>query len=264
VVIPAFDPFIRVCFAGSLPKEGQAPETNEDCFVVIYGDGVDPAGALRAAVADGASESLFARRWAELLAQAYCDAPGPGVALPPLEPLQREWHAHAARAALPWHAQIKQARGAAAALVGVTIHPPGEESGWLWEAVAVGDSCLFVVRGGARLIVSFPLTHSDGFAGLPRLLHTTREADRGCIDPHRAQGRLEGDDDLFLMSDALAAWFLREAEQGREPWRWFAGLSDGETFAERVRQLRTGGRLRDDDVTLVHLCLSTRDGDIGE
>jgi hypothetical protein len=229
------------------------PETCEDHFAVR----LDAAGRSRAAVADGASESLFAGLWAELLADAYCDATGTGVALPPLEPLRRQWQAHTAATNLPWHAEEKRARGAAAALVGVALSPP-DEDGCRWDAVAVGDSCLFIVRGGARLLVSFPVKRSDDFSGLPRLLHTIPGAAGAADpDPHRAQGRVQEGDDLYLMSDALGAWFLGESERGREPWRWFVGLQDRETFAERIRQLRTDGRLRDDDVTLVHLSLST-------
>jgi hypothetical protein len=251
VVIPTADPFLQVRFAGSLPKEGQEPESCEDRFAVR----LTSASASRAAVADGASESLFAGQWADLLANSYCDAPGPGVALPQLEPLRRRWHTQAAAVSLPWHAEAKRARGAAAALLGVMFHPP-DEHGCRWEAVAVGDTCLFLVRGGVRLLVSFPVTRSDGFVGLPRLLQTDCSPGAIDLDPHRAQGQIHEGDDLYLVSDALGAWFLNEVEQGREPWRWFAGLRDTETFADRIRQLRTGGRLRDDDVTLVHLFLS--------
>ena len=67
-------------------------------------------------------------------------------------------------------------------------------------------------------------------------------------------------DELYLMSDALSLWFLTEAEQGREPWRWLRDIRGQSEppplFRERIEALREAGRLRDDDTALVSLYFS--------
>jgi hypothetical protein len=55
------------------------------------------------------------------------------------------------------------------------------------------------------------------------------------------------------MTDALAQWFLVEAEMGRKPWAALAKVSTPEQFQAYVDCLRAGGALRNDDVTLVNL-----------
>jgi hypothetical protein len=53
------------------------------------------------------------------------------------------------------------------------------------------------------------------------------------------------------MTDALAQWFLAEAELGRRPWGALAKVTTPEQFAAYIDCLRAGGALRNDDVTLV-------------
>ena len=73
--------------------------------------------------------------------------------------------------------------------------------------------------------------------------------------PGYASGSLLPGDCLFLMTDALAQWFLYAHEQGRRPWEAVAPLLDPsrpeDAFAAWVGGLRAGGGLRDDDVTLL-------------
>jgi hypothetical protein len=60
-------------------------------------------------------------------------------------------------------------------------------------------------------------------------------------------------DVLLLMTDALAHWFLTEAEAGRRPWETLAARTD-EDFAPWLDGLRQARQLRNDDVTLVSIC----------
>jgi len=65
------------------------------------------------------------------------------------------------------------------------------------------------------------------------------------------EGELQEKDRLLLMTDALAQWFLAEAEMGRRPWAALAKVTTPEQFAAYIDCLRAGGALRNDDVTLV-------------
>jgi hypothetical protein len=74
-----------------LPKAGNTIAEYEDAF--------DFSIAARCfAVADGATDSAFAGRWARSLVRAFTTSPPPlpwesrGVLEPWLEPLQRVWH----------------------------------------------------------------------------------------------------------------------------------------------------------------------------
>src|SRR5947199_52879 len=74
----------------------------------------------------------------------------------------------------------------------------------------------------------------------------------------QAEGDWLPGDTFFLMTDALACWFLREGEEGRQPWDELSGFSGAtalEDFARRIEALRDGEGLKNDDVTLIQVTL---------
>jgi hypothetical protein len=166
-----------------------------------------------------------------------------------LPPLQQRWDAEVGSAAVPWFAEIKRQQGAFATFLGVVVE--GER----WRALAIGDSCLFHIRAG-RLQRVFPLASPDEFGTTPWLVGS-----RGPCDPaleersRRAEGDWQPRDRLWLMTDALALWFLEETGQGGKPWRELENILHApvpaEAFAGWVDKLRDAHRLRNDDVTLM-------------
>src|SRR5947209_16483634 len=141
-----------------LPRRGHAREEYEDAFAA------DPVRG-RYAIADGASESSFAARWAQLLVEEFVRsaAPQPCPWADWLPAPQERWAAELGERALPWYAETKFQQGAFAAFLGVVVGPQA------WHAVAVGDSCLFQVRAD-RLHRAFPLTAAGGFHNSPWLV----------------------------------------------------------------------------------------------
>ena len=120
---------------------------------------------------------------------------------------------------------------------------------------AVGDTCLFHTRG-AELLNAFPVDHSEQFDSRPLLVGSRTppemvEEDRAVS----AQGDAESSDSLWMMTDALAQWFLTEHEDGNQPWTEFESVmatpNAEEQFAEWIKGLRNSKRLRNDDVTLL-------------
>lgn len=223
------------------PKSGNTASEYEDAYAV-------KPEALRFAVADGASESSFARQWAELLVEGFVqDAPS-AAALPDfVTPLQAVWAEGQKGKATAWYSERKAADGAFSSLLGVTI------DGDRWRAVAVGDSCLFVVRAG-KMLRAFPLERSEQFSNRPSLLSSVGRSNAGVwSEVATVEGELQGKDRLLLMTDALAQWFLVESEMGRRPWAALAKVTTPEQFAAFVEVLRAGGALRNDDVTLVNV-----------
>jgi Protein phosphatase 2C len=232
-----------------LPKAGSAR--------VEYEDGVAwSCRASRFAVADGASASAYARLWAHLLVHAYVAGWLTAERIETdLAGIQARWAALVGRRALSWYAAEQARRGAFAALVGLRLMPGG-----CWNALAVGDCCLFHIRDDV-LLEAFPLSDPDAFDNRPLLLssrpsanHNLRQA--GAIGA--CSGTWQMGDTFLLMSDALAATFLRRTL--RQPAVPLSGLDFERTplgFRNWVRRLRAERQMRNDDVSLLWLPVST-------
>jgi hypothetical protein len=223
------------------PKSGHAANEYEDAFAV------EPAAA-RFAVADGASETSFAKQWAELLVERFVHEPPTAAELREwVAPMQAAWVGEHQGKAQAWYAEAKARDGAFSSLLGVAIEADR------WRALAVGDTCLFVVRAG-RLQKAFPLERAEQFNNSPLLLSSVARSNSNVWDDVRAEeGELRERDQLLLMTDALAQWFLVEAEMGRRPWAALARALTQESFSAFVDMLRASGALRNDDTTLVRI-----------
>jgi hypothetical protein len=221
------------------PKSGNTASEYEDAYAV-------KPEALRFAVADGASETSFARQWAELLVEGFVqDAPSAAALHDFVAPLQAVWAEGQKGKATAWYSERKAKEGAFSSLLGLTLE--GER----WRALAIGDSCLFVVRSG-KVLRAFPLERAEQFSNRPSLLSSVARSNAGVYEQVAVvEGDLAANDRLLLMTDALAQWFLVETELGRRPWAALAKLGTPEQFAAFVDFLRAGGALRNDDVTLV-------------
>ncbi|RKG89688.1 hypothetical protein D7W82_06080 [Corallococcus sp. CA049B] len=71
-----------------------------------------------------------------------------------------------------------------------------------------------------------------------------------------AEGTCEPGDTLYLMTDALACWFMAEDEAGRAPWRVLRDLNttdQAEAFDAMIARLRRDGTLKNDDSTLMRI-----------
>jgi serine/threonine protein phosphatase PrpC len=224
-------------------KRGNTPDEYEDAFA---GD----AATGRFAVADGASESSFTAAWAKLLVENFVTAKGRSWHdLDWLASPRQLWANDVDAQSLPWYAEEKREQGAYATLLGVAF------SRRAWHALAIGDSCLFRLRGG-KLGKSFPLAHSSDFGNQPALLGSRgRPADTPSQSIRRARGKWRPGDRFLLMTDALAEWMLRRHEQGQRPVedmdRLLAEPAPQEVFAAWVEERRKNQGLRNDDVTLV-------------
>jgi hypothetical protein len=223
------------------PKAGNAAQEYEDAYAV-------EAAALRFAVADGASETSFAKQWAEMLVDRFVhEPPAPAGLREWVAPMQAAWAGTNQPKATAWYAEEKARDGAFSSLLGLALDHGR------WRAMAIGDSCLFLVRSG-KVVRAFPLDKAEQFSNRPVLLSSVARANQRVWDEVRLdEGELQGRDQLLLMTDALAQWFLVEAEMGRRPWAALARATTQEAFSALVDLLRSGGALRNDDTTLVRI-----------
>ena len=217
---------------------------------------VDHGEVAVSAVADGASEAAFAREWANALVDAWVAGPPELAALTGeslaawLAPAQEAWSAAVPWDRLPWHGEAKARAGAFATLLGLALSAEdGDADALRWQALAVGDSCLFVVRDGA-LLTSFPLDDAAQFDNNPDLICSNPANAGGLRDAARlAGGECAEGDLLILASDALSRWFLAANAAGERPWEPLAEL-DATAWEAWLDEERGARALGNDDVTL--------------
>jgi hypothetical protein len=227
------------------PKSGHTAEEYEDAFAARA-----DAWPVRAAVADGATESAFARAWARRLATGYVErAPANATAFAATLPAwQAEWQEaiDAQAETLPWYAAAKAEQGAFAALLGLTLRRDAEagdtEAGGTFEALAVGDCVLLHLRGLA-LARAWPLARPGDFDHHPALVPSRPAADAPAAAT--LTGRWQPGDAFALATDAVAAWLLRTgpavARVLRTPFAFGLAVETG----------RLAGTCANDDSTLV-------------
>jgi len=212
---------------------------------------------LSVALADGATESIFSREWARLLVDEFNDSSSTS-----LEALKRNvtrslrvWKRITRSRPLPWYAEEKVKLGAFCTFLGIKLSPINSVLGEL-NAIALGDSCLFQIRG-KTLTECFPFITPEEFGNNPGLLSTNPQYNERvwpAIVRHR--GFWKTGDMLLLMTDALAQWFMRRVMEGEEPWNTlalFTEEADSEQFTQWVGKLRESKLIKNDDVTLLVL-----------
>ena len=240
-----------------LPKEGCTEEEYEDAFFPRNVSSLT-GERLRFAVADGATEASFSKLWARLLVRAFVRR---SLTLPftldELKPLQEQWAEAVHGKELAWYAEVKVASGAFSSLLGLelTENSATDATERQWRAVACGDSCLVQISAD-QILRSFPLSESAAFTSRPNLLGSLAGAEvdeTGLVA--ECTGTWTADDQFFLMTDALACWFLKQSEFGKKPWSLLKEVETGgqTSFGDFVAELRTNGELKNDDVTLMKI-----------
>ena len=234
----------------SCPKLGNSLEEYEDAWA--HRQTRTPVG-IRVAVADGATESSFSKLWAVLLAESYVRSTVVGVEFfARLKPARHLWRRKLAGRPLPWFASEKAEQGAFAAFLGIQIDAHKNH----WTALAIGDCCLMHVDDVGqrmRVVGTFPLQKSSQFTMSPYLIGSRSNGDSVNERIQISKGSLRDGDMLLLATDAVAAWLLKQYEEGRPLWKWiYRRLSTPESFAALVAYGRKNG-LRNDDLTLVRV-----------
>ena len=212
----------------------------------------------RYAIADGATEAFDAGSWARALVESWtteesCFDTDESFKLWARATGER-WEGEWSGRELAWYAEAKRERGSFAAFAGVVFDE--DERGLKWRAVALGDAC--VIHRRANVIVcAMPLDDARKFNATPQLVpsRTERHADvwqHLCIEA----GEVRDGDVLLLLTDAVAAWYLRLfAEADSSITKFENALADGrdEELNLLIDAERCAGRLRDDDVAAVRI-----------
>lgn len=219
------------------PKAGNAPEEYEDAAAI--GDDRWP---LRAAVADGATETSYSRTWAEILTEGVAQAGVSAVErLPTVLPQwQAQWDRDVSEQIedMPWYGAEKAADGAFATLLGISIYEDNT-----WKAFSVGDCVLFHLSDD-EVESAWPVDDPREFDHRPNLL-PSRDGP-SVPEPDATEGEWEVGDAFILATDAAAQWLLRTDPAAVLEF-------DEDRFRLATDSARGTGGLRNDDSTIVLL-----------
>ncbi len=229
-------------------KLGNSPKEYEDAFWFS-----STPQRIVAAVSDGATEASFAKEWAQILTRGFVEHLPRSWSrsraaisqrhyfLEWLRPLQKEWHSGIDFTNLPWFAIDKAQKGAFASLLGLVI----DLKKGFWQAMAIGDTNLFIVRDG-RIVLSWPLDKHEQFGSCPFLVGSNPAKNDSVFKALRITGgRVRAGDMFLLATDAMADAIVQRT------WRGFTLFNDQRTFLYSVGIKRCLKDLKNDDSTLV-------------
>jgi serine/threonine protein phosphatase PrpC len=234
----------RTIWSLSIAKHGQAIAECEDAVHI-------DATRWVMAVADGASSSFGAGRWAQVLVDEFVTAPPQ-----PLSPGSFDSWLERSRAAMSggesadrsgWWAEEGARRGAFATLVGAAVHGKADER--VATVMCLGDSCAFLVGGDRRLRRSLPYEDASQFGSHPSLIGSL--PGHGAVAPSWTTLPVAPGDVLVLASDAVSEWLLGDQRRIDR----ILELTPSE-IADVVIAERAVGHIVNDDLTLAVMGLS--------
>jgi hypothetical protein len=252
-----------------VPKRGSSSQEYEDAWWVGpdgHGNGEMHLKSLRVAVADGASSAMLAGRWARRLVEVFGGARGAARTkyqfINAYQEAARQWDEEVRDyiddreqrgVPIQWYEEPGLAKGAYATLLVVEFSDGRQGYPPRWKAASIGDSCLFQVRGES-LYSCFPMSDVAEFSYQPPLL-PSRIAEDDVVRRNVCLGtqNWEPEDKFYIVTDALAAWFLRSWDAGEQPWAPLRDFDVDADFAAWVDQQRDLNKIHNDDTTLVRI-----------
>jgi hypothetical protein len=240
--MPAASP-VPEWISATVAKRGNRPEENEDATAAA-------SDGLRFAVADGATEGWESGPWATHLVAAYIKQPPEPADFADWLTAVRNWTPPMSEGEQPWYVAEKQEQGSFATLAGLELRRSRRTDEWAWRAVAVGDSCLFQVRGG-KLELAFPLESAKAFGHRPPLVPSSTAQ---CPQPEWYAGRAKPGDLFLLATDAGAARLFDPEARAVAVEAVLAALAarDSSALAEWCRTVQ---EITNDDVSVVAILL---------
>ena len=238
----------------ALAKDPDQPTGYQDAYCMDAQRGI-------AAIADGVSSALFSGPWATLLTEAIvADAPDPDDRpsfAAWLDRQRRTWSSRIDISGLAWFQRAKLPAGAFSTLLWLCLLPTDDAEASAYGGSrllghAIGDTCLFVVRGG-ELVHAFPLQSSAEFQVDPIALGSVDLKRDHLLQFATLDVFCYPDDLLVLCTDAMADWAMRGYESGQPPaWEQYWDMPQDD-WRDEIAWLRHQRQMRYDDATLVLL-----------
>jgi hypothetical protein len=232
---------LEALFIGSLGKEVDSVNQNEDAWIL------DSHGTA-AAVFDGATESFAPRRWARQLASSWATGKPDWFAT-----AQDAYEEATPSGSLSWAQEAAAIRGSFATIAAVEVRDT-----WL-EVTCVGDSCALRVQG-SHVVDAYPLSAAADFTSAPAALPSERlYADQATALLNAGTTTwavTPGTDEIWLVTDAIAAWLLTEDPAERfDRLTMLASVTTQDEFRTLILTQRASQAMRVDDCTWLRLSI---------
>ena len=241
---------IKEQFSYKLAKRGNKDEEYEDSY--NFTTSHDHQN-FKSAIADGATETSFAKEWANLLTNGFVqqDNSTEEEFANNLSSLREEWEFVVRSSNLTWFTQAKASEGAFAAFLGIIVNLENKTLKYF----AVGDCCLFIIRD-SNLIVCEPIKSSTEFGKRPYLISSLKAKNHDIISNIKTDIiQVQNNDTIILMSDAIAQWYLTQYENENNECPIL------EESPKWIDTLRGSNAITNDDVTLIMLKVEEEDID---
>ena len=210
----------------------------------------------RYAIADGATRSFFPKEWATLLVKHFCESVD-------LSLVKTDWRDWIGPIQQKWYEQVEEKvsernlfyltnsfnakESAVSTFIGIEFN---KDNG-VWEAMIVGDSCLF--HKSDSEFKSYLIENSADFTNHPEVFASFAKDDHS--EPTFIRGNANPGDTFILATDALAKWIVEYKEVGEldATLNTLKEVEEQEQFDRFVRKARHDEviRLVNDDVTLI-------------
>jgi len=245
----------------TIPKKGSLPHENEDFFFPLEAEIKRDHQSI--AIADGASEGFLSKLWSKILTVSYVNFDRTDLDIRQFTDFcidvyedQREKYIQRRvekNNPLKWFEENLMAKGSFSTLLGITFFNSTPEGGY-WRSISVGDSCLFQIRDS--VIESFPMDDSSSFGNSPELIASNPAYNQELESKVKFRtGYFLFGDSFYLMTDAVANWFIAQNSEGKRPWAALGELLETDGLKDYVNQLRGEGSLKNDDVTIARVKL---------
>jgi hypothetical protein len=247
----------------STPKKGGLPRENEDHFFPHEAE--IRRGRVSVAIADGASEGYMSKLWSKILTISYVNFDRTNLDIRrftdfcvDIYDYQLEGYIQRRMergSPLRWFEENLMNKGSFSTLLGVT-YVQSSPAGGHWVSYSVGDCCLFQIRG--ELIDVFPVMDPSAFGNSPDLISSNPAYNVELESRVKVKtGRFLFGDTFYLMTDAIAHWFVTQIAEGTKPWNAIDEFleSDNQGLPEYIDRLRMENRLKNDDVTIARVSL---------
>ena len=233
----------------STHKEAEIPDDCQDACAQN-----DEKG--RYAIADGATRSFYPKEWAVLLVEHFCYSTD-------LSSAKMDWRDWIGPIQQKWYEQVEEKvnerdlfyltnafntkESAASTFIGIELN---KDNG-TWEAMIVGDSCLFHESDSG--FESYLTENSADFTNHPEVFASFAKDDHS--EPTFIHGNANPSDTFILATDALAKWILEHKETGKldAALDKLKAVETEEKFCQFVHEARHDAAIRlvNDDVTFM-------------
>lgn len=213
----------------------------------------------RFAISDGVSKSFFPKIWSEILVQSWVEGLKDTRAL--ISKSQEEWLQKVTELVnnpnTKWYTKnaFNLREPGLATFIGLEFYLKNDR--WYWQADAIGDSFLFFLPQHKRSLEnvgSFSFsTHSadEDFDNFPDYLSSRGDNHKGEVKKLSDARLCSGS--FFLMTDALAEWFISDSSGAIEILN---NINSQKEFENFVQSARRKGKLANDDTSFLAIKVS--------